>query len=194
MPRDVQTSTDPAIPPKYTDAAAISIVVQDYERASAWLNDRRWPLQWNEADILYQSPRTMSVFEGTTVTRSNISRFTVAKQTNSLAPAITGAVFSDTTPFAIRPRPNVSQDTARAWTELVSELLDQINFKQECSYGIQSMVNAGTVIFKIGWETETTVETHYRRKTAPPQVPMPFGKPMTVFTKEAMSLRPLMQR
>ena len=33
------------------------------------------------------------------------------------------------------------------------------------------MTNSGTVIFKIGWETETTVETHYRRKTAPPQVP-----------------------
>jgi hypothetical protein len=180
-PDDIKTGPD--IPPKYTDTAVLSIVVQDYERASAWLNDRRWPLQWTESDVLYQSPRSMSVFEGSTITRSNVSRFTVAKQTNSLAPAITGAVFSDTTPFAVRPRPNTHQDTVRAWTELVSELLDQINFKQECSYGIQGMTNSGTVIFKLGWETETTVETHYRRKQAPPQVNMPFGKPVTVYTE-----------
>lgn len=186
LPRDVTTSPDPTIPAKYTDAAVISIVVQDYERASAWQNDRRWPLQWTEADILYNSPRTMAVFEGSGgVTRSNVSRFTVAKQTNSLAPAITGAVFSDTTPFMVRPRPATTQDTARAWTDLTSELIDEICFKQECSYGIQSMVNFGTVIFKIGWETETKVETHYKRKKAPPQVPMPIGKPMTVFTEES---------
>jgi hypothetical protein len=47
------------------------------------------------------------------------------------------------------------------------------------------MVNSGTVIFKMGWETETKIETHYRRKKAPPQVPMPIGKPMTVFTEES---------
>jgi hypothetical protein len=185
LPRDIETSTDPRIPPKYTDAAVISIVVQDYERCQAWQQDRRWPLQWTESQVLYQSPRTMAVFEGSTVTRSNVSRFTVAQQTNSLAPAITGAIFSDPTPFLVRPRPVVSQDSTRAWTDLVSELLDEIHFKQECSYGIQGMVNSGTVIFKIGWETETRLETHYHRKVAPPQVAMPFGKPMTVFTEES---------
>jgi hypothetical protein len=184
-PDDISTFTDPAIPAKYTDPAVLSIVVQDYQSASAWLNDRRWPLQWSESDILYQSPRTMSVFEGSSVTRSNVSRFTVAQQVNSLAPAITSAVFSDATPFLIRPRPNTSQNSVRAWTELISEQLDQISFKQECSYGIQSMVNSGTVIFKVGWETETTIETHYIRKKMPRTVDMPFGPPMSVNTKES---------
>lgn len=182
---DVQTSPNPVIPPKYTDAAALSVVVQDYNRASTWLNDRRWPLMWVENDILYQSPRSLSVFEGSAVTRANVSRFTVAKQVNSLAPAITGAIFSDPTPFEIRPRPNVKQDTARAWKELVAELLDNICFKQELSYGIQGMVNQGTVIFKIGWETVTSIETHYTRKQAPPQVEMPLGPPLTVFTEQS---------
>jgi hypothetical protein len=183
--RDVTTSPNPAIPPKYTDEAVLSIVVQDHERASAWLNDRRWPLQWNESDVLYQSPRTLGVFEGSSVSRSNISRFTCAKQVNSLAPALTGAIFSDATPFEIRPRPNTHQDTARAWKELVAELLEQINFKQELSYGIQGMVNQGTVIFKVGWETETTLETHYRRKKAPPQTTLPMGNKLTIFTTES---------
>jgi len=183
LPKDVKTSPDPAIDPKYTDAAVLSIVVQDYERSEAWMNDRRWPLMWTESDVLYQSPRTTTVFEGTSVTRANVSRFSVAKQVNSLAPAISGAIFSDPTPFEIVPRPSVSQDTARAWKELVAQLLEDIDFKQEASYGIQGMVNQGTVIFKLGWETETRIESHYRRKKAPQQVAMPIGNAMTVVTK-----------
>jgi hypothetical protein len=184
--RDVVTfPSNLTIPPKYTDPAVLSIVVQDFQRAQAWLDDRRWPLQWVETDILYQSPRSLSVFEGSSVTRSNVSRFSVAKQVNSLAPAISGAIFSDPTPFEVRPRPSGHQDTARAWKELVSELLDEIYFKQECSYGIQCMTNQGTVIFKTGWETETRMESHYVRKQAPVKVNMPIGDPLTVFTEES---------
>jgi ligand-binding SRPBCC domain-containing protein len=183
--QDVQTSSDPTIPPKYTDQAVLSIVVQDFERASAWLNNRRWPLMWVENDILYQSPRSLALFEGSNVSRANVSRFTVAKQVNSLAPAISGAIFSDPTPFEIRPRPNTTQDTARAWKELISELLEKIDFKQEMSYGIQGMVNQGTVIFKVGWETETSLESHYRRKRPPEKVSMPLGSALNVITKES---------
>lgn len=185
-PKDVETPRDPALPAKYTDEAVLSIVVQDYLSASAWLEDRRWPLQWTESDVLYQSPRMLSVFEGSTVTRANVSRFGVAKQVNSLAPAIAGAIFfNDATPFEIRPRPASHQDAARAWKELIAELLDQIHFKQELTYGIQGMVNQGTVIFKVGWETVTEVETHYRRKEAPLTQEMPFGKPSVIPTKES---------
>lgn len=182
---DITTSKDPAIDPKYTDQAVLSIVVQDFERSSVWLNDRRWPLMWTESDLLYQSPRSLSVFEGSSVTRANVSRFTVAKQTNSIAPAISGAIFSDSTPFEIRPRPSVKQDTARAWRELVTELIDDIHLKQEASYGIQGMVNQGTVIFMGGWETITRVESRYKRKQAPAKMSMPLGDPMTVFTKQS---------
>ena len=182
---DVTTSVNPAVNPKYTDKAVLSIVVQDFNRASVWLNDRRWPLMWTESDLLYQSPRSLSVFEGSSVTRANVSRFTVAKQTNSIAPAISGAIFSDSTPFEIRPRPSVKQDTARAWKELIAELIDEIHMKQESSYGIQGMVNQGTVIFMGGWQTITRVESRYQRKQAPAQVSMPLGDPMTVFTKQS---------
>ena len=184
-PKDIETPKDPALPPKYTDPAVLSIVVQDYERASAWLENRRWPLAWSESDILYQSPRSLAVFEGSSVTRANVSRFTVAKQVNSLAPAISGAIFSEPTPFDIRPRPSSHANTARAWKELISELLDQIHFKQEATYGIQGMTNQGTVIFKVGWETVTEVETHYRRKASPLQTQMPIGPPLTIPTEES---------
>jgi hypothetical protein len=184
--QDVTQTSGFAPDPKYTDPAVLSIVVQDYQRASQWLTDRMWVLHWRESDTLYQSPRSQATFEGTNITRANVSRFNVAKQVNSLAPAMTGAVFSDTTPFEIRPRPNVHQNSARAWKELVALLLDLCDFKPEMSYGIEGMCNQGTVIFKMGWEEYTEQVTHYERKSAPIKIDMPLGgAPVLVFTKES---------
>jgi len=183
---EVQTPPGFVPDPKYTDAAVLSIVVQDYQSASNWLNNRLWVLHWRESDTLYQSPRTQATFENSTVARSNVSRFNVAKQVNSLAPAISGAIFSDATPFEIRPRPNVHSNSARAWKELISILLELCDFKSELSYGTEGMVNQGTVIYKIGWEEYTKLETRFVRKAAPKQIDMPLGgPPILVFTKES---------
>jgi hypothetical protein len=187
VPQDVQTPTGTVVADaKYTDPAVLSIVVQDYQKASAWLTDRLWVLHWRESDTLYQSPRTQAQFEGSTVSRSNVSRFNVATQVNSLAPAITGAIFSDDIPFEIRPRPNVHQDSARAWKELVAILLELCDFKSELTYGIEAMCNQGTVIFKMGWEEYTEEVTTYTRKASPQRLDMPLGgDPVMVFTKES---------
>lgn len=188
VPQDVSTpsTSDVLINPKYTDPAVLSIVVKDYNKASAWLTDRLWVLHWRESDTLYQSPRTQAQFEGSTVARSNVSRFNVATQVNSLAPAMTGAIFSEPTPFEIRPRPNVHQDSARAWKELISILLQLCDFKSEMGYGIEGMCNQGTVIFKMGWEEYTVEETHYVRKAAPERFDLPLGgDPLLVFTPES---------
>jgi hypothetical protein len=183
---DVSTPAQFTPDPKYTDEAVLSIVVQDYNTAATWQNDRKWTLQWEESLTLYQSPRTNAVFEGSSVTRANVSRFTVAKQVNSIAPAITGAVFSDPTPFEIRPRPNSHQNTARAWKELIAMLLDLCDFKSELGYGIEGMVNQGTVIFKIGWEKYTEMVTTYKRKAAPEEMTLPLGGyKVQVNTKES---------
>ena len=187
VPGDVQTPTGTVVADaKYTDPAVLSIVVQDYQQASAWLTDRLWVLHWRESDTLYQSPRTQAQFENSTVSRSNVSRFNVATQVNSLAPAIAGAIFSDDIPFEIRPRPNVHQDSARAWKELVQILLELCDFKSELTYGIEGMCNQGTVIFKMGWEEYTELVTTYTRKAAPQRLDMPLGgDPVMVFTKES---------
>lgn len=190
--QDVDTPATFAPDPKYTDEAVLSIVVQDYNSAAQWQNDRKWTLQWEESLTLYQSPRTNAVFEGSAVTRANVSRFTVAKQVNSLAPAITGAIFSDPTPFEIRPRPNSEQNTARAWKEMIAMLLELCDFKSELGYGIEGMVNQGTVIFKIGWEKFTEMETTYERKAAPEEMTMPLGGyKIQVNTKESDEFEPV---
>jgi hypothetical protein len=183
---EVTTPAAPVPNAKYTDQAALSIVVQDYEAASQWLNDRLWVMHWRESLTLYQSPRTQAVFEGSNVTRSNISRFNVAKQVNSIAPAIAGAIFSEKIPFDIQQRPRLHSNTARAWKEFLGILLKRCDFKAELSYGIEGMVNQGTVIFKIGWEEYTEMEVRYERKGSPRQINMPLGgPPLMVFTKES---------
>jgi hypothetical protein len=184
-PGDVSTPDGFAPDPKYTDAAVLSIVVTDWETSSNWLNNRLWVLQWRECQTLYQSPRSQAVFEGSSVTRANVSRFDVARSVNSLAPALTSAVFSDTIPFEIQPRPNVHQNSARAWKELLAVLLDMVGFKEALTRGIESMVLMGTVIFKIGWEEYTEKVTRWERKQQPTQINMPLGgPPVLVFTKE----------
>jgi hypothetical protein len=186
FPEDVSTPRTFAPDPKYTDEAVLAIVVRDYQRSAAWLSDRLWVLHWRESDTLYQSPRTQAVFEGSNVTRSNVSRFNVAKQINSIAPAITGAIFSEPIPFEVTPRPRTHSDAARAWKALLGMMLDLCDFKEELSYGIEGMVNQGTVIFKIGWEEYTEIEVRYERKAAPQRIDLPLGgPPVLVFTKES---------
>jgi hypothetical protein len=82
-PQDVSTPDDYAPNPKYTDTAVLSIVVTDWQTSSNWLNNRLWVLQWRECQTLYQSPRSSAVFEGSSVTRANVSRFDVARSVKS---------------------------------------------------------------------------------------------------------------
>ena len=174
-----------AVDPKYTDEAVLSIVVQDYNSSVEWLQKNLWTLHWRENAILYQSPRTSAVFEGGNVSRSNISRFDVARQVNSLSPAIAAAVFSEPTPFEIRNNPNTHSSTARAWKELLSIYLNLCSFKSTASDGIDGMVNQGTVIFKIGWEEYEEIEVRWIAKQAPIEKTLPLGNVIQLFADKA---------
>jgi hypothetical protein len=183
---DVITSPRVEVPARYTDAAVLAIIRKDRETASAWLNSNKWQLQWRESNTLYQSPKGYGTFEGSNVTRSNLSDFTVATQVNSLAPAMQQAIFSDPALFAVQPRPNVSSKTARAWAALLGALLEESDFKAEMMAGTETQTTLGTAIFKCGWETVTKIETHMVRKAAPAQVTLPLQQtPMTVYTEES---------
>jgi len=185
-PDDVSLhKVEDAVDPKYTDEAVLSIVVQDYNSSVEWLNTNQWTLHWRENAILYQSPRTQAVFEGSNVSRSNISRFDVARQVNSLSPAIAAAVFSEPTPFEIRNNPNTHSSTSRAWKELLSIFLTLCTFKSTASDGIDGMVNQGTVIFKIGWEEYEEIEVRWVPKQAPVEKTMPMGNVVQLFADKA---------
>lgn len=184
--RDEVIAQGPKLAPKYTDEGAAKLVVDDMARAQAFQQEKQWALHWNEADVLYQSPRGNTSFENSVVSRANVSRFTVAAQVNSLSPMIESGLFYETPPFVIRPRPNLSQTTAFAKSALYGALLDEIEFQDECVLAIEGMVNSGTAICKGGWVTETkTIKTQVR-KSAPVRVNLPFQQDsVPVHTKES---------
>lgn len=173
-------------PAEYTDMAALKLVVQDAARTDAWLAEKQWSLHWRETDILYQSPRNLSAWEGTTVTRANVSRFTVASHVNSIQPQMMSGIFYEDPPFVLRPRPRTKQNVVKAKTALFSMLLAEMNFQQECDNGTLSQVNFGTGVWKWGWTTELRTKKKYVRKTPPARVKLPFSdKEILVHTKES---------
>lgn len=183
-PRDVEL-LGPGLDPRYTDDGAVQLVIQDAQKARTYLDQKQWNLHWREADVLYQSPRTNQSFEGSTVARANISRFTVAKHVNSLVPAMKSGIFYEMPPFVIRPRPATSQTTARAKTALYGALLDDCDFESEAELALEDMTNFGTVIVKAGWTKETKNKKVRAPKQAPIQHTLPFGGTLTIHTRES---------
>lgn len=175
----------PLLPARYTDDAAVSLVIQDAQRARNFLDQKQWNLHWRESDVLFQSPRTNQSFEGSTVARANISRFTVAKHVNSLVPGMKAGIFYEMPPFLIRPRPASNQSTARAKTALYGTLLDDCKFEDVSELALESMTTFGTVIVKAGWRKDTTTKKVRKPKAAPIKMKIPLGGEITIHTKES---------
>jgi hypothetical protein len=175
----------PKLDPKYTDDGAVQLTIQDAERARTFLDSKQWNLYWRESDVLYQAPRTNQSFEGSTVARANISRFTVAKHVNSLVPAMKSGIFYETPPFVIRPRPATTETTARAKQTLYGTLMDDCRFEQTTDTVLEYMTNFGTVIVKAGWQREVKKKKVRRPRSAPIRKTLPFGGELVVHTKES---------
>jgi len=186
-PEDVQLQ-GPLLDPKYTDDAAVQLVIQDAARARTYIDQKQWNLHWRESDVLFQSPRTNQAFEGSTVARANVSRFTVAKHVNSLVPAMKSGVFYEMPPFLIRPRPATSQTTARAKTALYGALLDECKFEQVSERAMESMTTFGTVIVKVGWRRDTKIKKIRSPKEEPLRMKLPLNGEIVIHTKESETL------
>lgn len=130
----------------------LALVVQSAAKAKAFVANRQWTLLWRDADLLYQSPRPMTVYENTYVLEPNVQRFTVAKVCNSVVPQLYKGLFYDDPPMLMRPRPGTSQTTIDAKVSLFSFILDNCNFKTQTKWGLEQMAHLGTGIFKWGYE------------------------------------------
>jgi hypothetical protein len=172
-------------PSKYTDEAALRLVVQDANRAEMFLDQKQWTLGWRETDLLYQSPRSIAAFDGTNVSRANVSRFTVAKHVNSLVPTMMGGLFYDSPPFVLRPRPGTTESDIRAHTALDGAMLDRCKFKANTERGMFSQCLNGTGIWKAGWIVTRKTVKKYVRKTAIPTVNLALGQQQQVVTQES---------
>ena len=129
----------------------LALVVQSAAMAKAFIANRQWTLLWRDADLLYQSPRPMTVYENTYVLEPNVQRFTVAKVCNAVVPQIYKGLFYDDPPMLMRPRPGTSQKVVDAKTAIFSFILEQCQFKTQTKWGLEQMAHLGTSIFKWGY-------------------------------------------
>ena len=47
--------------------AELTLVVGAAKQAESWIAEKQWALLWRDADLLYSSPRPMTVYENTYV-------------------------------------------------------------------------------------------------------------------------------
>lgn len=157
----------------------LALVVQSAQAARDFLLNKQWNLLWRDADILFQAPRPMIVYDNTYILEPNVQRFTVAKIVNSVVPQLYKGLFYDDPPMILRPRPGVHQEITDAKTALYSYILDKSKFKTETKWGLETMAHLGTGIWKWGYDwTEISVS---KRKAALIQEKIgPDGAPITV--------------
>lgn len=135
----------------------LALVVQSARQARAYISNKQWTLLWRDADLLYQSPRPLSVYENTYILEPNVQRFTVAKVCNSVVPQIYKGLFYDDPPMILRPRPGTSQKITDAKTALFSYILDACKFKTHTKWGLEQMAHLGTGIWKWGYDWQEIV-------------------------------------
>lgn len=139
----------------------LALVVGCAEKSESWISSKQWNLLWRDADLLFQSPRPMSVYENTYVLEPNVTRFTVAKVVNAIVPQLYKGLFFEDPPMVLRPRPGTSQEITDAKTAVIAFLLDECNFKREVKWGLEQLAHLGTGIWKWGVER---VEKETRRR------------------------------
>src|SRR5216684_816717 len=140
-----------------TISGELALVVQSAANAKAYIANRQWTLLWRDADLLYQSPRPLTVYENTYVLEPNVQRFTVAKVCNAVVPQLYKGLFYDDPPMLMRPRPGTSQTVVDAKSSLFSFILDNCEFKTQTKWGLEQMAFLGTGIFKWGYDWKDIV-------------------------------------
>lgn len=154
----------------FSDEDMGKLIKKDEASANSYLGEKMWPLRWREIDILYQSPRPLTVWEGTTVAEANVTSFTIAKHVNSIVPQIMSGLTYDKPPFVLRPRPSTDQNVVRAKTAVFTCHLDEMNFEEQIEDGWFYTALFGTAIYKWGYLNETRTECRYVRKESPLKV------------------------
>ena len=178
-------------PADIENEAALQLVVQDAAATEAWMNNNYWVLRWREADALYQSPPGITMWEGTTVPRSNVNRFVVAETVNAIHPQVMNGLFYENPPFVLRPRPNEDQNTTRAISSLLALQLDAMEMRNEVDWGLFSALNFGTGIWKWGYKSYTKKVRKYVRVEQPITVPstLPGVSPTKIETPKSVQFK-----
>jgi hypothetical protein len=109
-----------------SEAAELAMVVEAWREAESYLGqEASYKLEWTACDIVYNSPRAYSFWEGSYVLEPNLRFFDVATQCNSITSQVMQALFAEDPPLVITPGPNMSPETALAWTTVIGRLMKE---------------------------------------------------------------------
>jgi hypothetical protein len=181
---------DGATETSFDDDAAATIVWQNYQAWVGWLDENAWLAEWQLIDYLKQSPNFDRDARGAGGGMARISRFNVAKNSNTMATQIKRGVFADQTPFLLEARgPLAGDPDQELYTDAITELFNVLSERADLEYNMGLLIDCqvlqGTGIGDIGWEEVECELTTRKRKTQPPQVALPIGAPKTVNTWES---------
>jgi hypothetical protein len=176
--------SDPSGSYLYDDSAALKLVLDATSDGDAWANQQNWPAGWSFSYEAYQSPTTLSCFDGGGNGSANVPNYTVSNLVDSTVPKVMGGLFYETPPFLLRPRPGTTQDMVEAKTSLFAYQLEDMGFEDEMELAITQDALIGTMIMKWGW-TDTTVTTKKYKRRAQPQKKQGKEKVHTIHTEES---------
>jgi len=174
-PEQEKTTAGGAVPAQFSDDAAATLTWQDYQRARTYVESNLWLLEWQTTDILYQSP-TVDRFPYNEHGRpGRVSRYLVAKNVNTMARQVKRSIFSEQTPFFLRPSKDTTQMMADAWTVLIDKLLQRMNFQYHVGLLIDCQVLQGTGLGKAFWDTRKVMRKYRVRKKPPVTIRTAMG-------------------
>jgi hypothetical protein len=169
----------------YADDAAATLVWQDYQRARNYVEQNLWLLEWQHTDILYQSPTLDRYPRAEQARPARISRYLVAKNTNTMSRQVKKAIFAEQAPFFLRANKDTTEAMVNAWTALLLKLLQRMNFQYNTNLVIDTQTLQGTGIGKAFWDTKPAIRRRRRRKEPPIQIQVPIGPPKTINTTKS---------
>lgn len=143
---------------------ALAIYLADTRTDEAYVSEKMWALRWREIDALYQSPRPISMWEGTTTSEANVQSFLVAKHTNSIVPAVMNGIFFQEPFFLLKSTPGMTEEIIRQKTTLFSVLFREMDFENACWDGWFYTVLFGTAIYKWGTKVYPKLRPVYSRR------------------------------
>lgn len=168
--------------PAFSDDAAATIVWQDFQAAMNWLDQNSWLMEWQYVDYLYQSPNYDRDWRTSGSRPARISRFNVAKNSNTMANQMRQSIFADKNFFVLEPQGRMAGDPDAqtyldAWTEIFTTLCDRADF--EYHFGrlfVKSQALQGTGIGVPRWEQKKVIRTRREPQSQPVQIDMPLGQ------------------
>ncbi len=180
----------------YDDDAAATLVYANYQAWAAWLDENAWLAEWQLSDYLKQSPNFDSNWRGNGGGTARISRFNVAKNSNTMATQIKRGVFADQTPFLLEPRGQLANDPDQEiYVDAITEIFNVLSERADLEYNMGLLIDCqvlqGTGIADMGYEEKETVYTTRKRKKQPQQIPMPIGPAKVVNTWESDQFEPV---